>query len=70
MAGATAWPVVNIPPQTGVRGDLEAEYRKMNDNYLRKDGRLLSTYTVPGGRVLVITEAERSATIILLPEEY
>ena len=34
--------------------------------------RLLSAYTVPspGRRVWVITEADRSATTILLPSEY
>ena len=32
--------------------------------------RLLSAYDTPGGRLWVITEADRSATTVLLPNEY
>ena len=32
--------------------------------------RLLSAYDTPGGRLWVITEADRSATTVLLPSEY
>ncbi|WP_412068586.1 hypothetical protein [Rubrivirga sp. IMCC43871] len=32
--------------------------------------RLLSVYDTPGGRLWVITEADRSATTVLLPSEY
>jgi len=42
-----------------------------NDDALKTGGRLLSAYTTPGGNKLwVITEADRSVTTILLPEEY
>ena len=32
--------------------------------------RLLSAYETPGGRVWIITEADRSATTVLLPADY
>jgi hypothetical protein len=38
---------------------------------LKHGFRLLSAYTLPGGcKIWIITEADRSATTILLPEEY
>ena len=44
------------------------------DNDLALDpgcpARLLSAYDTPGGRLWVITEADRSATTVLLPSEY
>lgn len=41
-----------------------------NREALRTGARLLSAYDVGAARVWVITEADRSATTILLPEEY
>ena len=42
-----------------------------NDQDLVDGGRLLSAYsTLKGVKLWVITEADRSATTILLPEEY
>jgi hypothetical protein len=36
-----------------------------------RDGlRVLSSYEVLAGRLWIITEADRSVTIILLPEDY
>ena len=52
-------------------GDLEPEDRRENELSLRKGFRLLSEYrTRLGERLWVITEADRSATTILLPSEY
>ena len=52
-------------------GDLEPEDRAANDAALRDGGRLLSKYhTAKGVALYVITEADRSATTILLPKEY
>lgn len=51
-------------------GDLDASDRRANDNALRHSGRLLSAYVTPLGRVWIITEADRSSTCLLLPEEY
>ncbi len=55
------------------RGDWGAVTRHdaWENNYaLGKHLRILSVYTVRDIRVWVITEADRSATTILLPEEY
>jgi hypothetical protein len=52
-------------------GDLCPEDRRLNDQALRQGARLLSAYTTAKGvKLWVITEADRSSTCILLPEEY
>ena len=44
---------------------------KLNDEALTDGSRVLSSYTtLKGTRLWIITEADRSATTILLPEEY
>ena len=55
---------------TGDWGDLCAFDRRQNEIALREGYRVLSSYDVPAGRVWIITEADRSVTTILLPEEY
>lgn len=52
-------------------GDLDPEDWAANDRaWKQDDGRILSSYVVPGGKVWVITEWDRSVTTLLLPEEY
>jgi hypothetical protein len=51
-------------------GELEEDDRVANDRAVRFGGRIFSAYTVPQGRVWIITEADRSATTVLLPDEY
>jgi hypothetical protein len=51
-------------------GDLCAFDRRQNEVALPEGYRVFSSYETPVGRVWVITEADRSATTILLPEEY
>ncbi len=52
-------------------GDLDNEDRQANDQALIKGGRLFSAYhSASGTKVWIITEADRSATTILLPSEY
>ena len=52
-------------------GELGEEDRRTNGRALSIGGRLLSAYALPDGvRVWIITEADRSATTLLLPEEY
>ena len=51
-------------------GDLCAFDRRQNEVAQRDGYRVLSAYDTPAGKVWVITEADRSATTILLPEEY
>jgi len=52
-------------------GDLVEEDKKQNDLAVDMGGRILSEYNLPdGSRLYMITEADRSATIILLADEY
>jgi hypothetical protein len=55
---------------TGDWGELCAFDRRQNEIALRDGYRIFSSYEVPVGRVWIITEADRSVTTILLPEEY
>ena len=54
---------------TGDWGELCAFDCRQNEIALRDGYRVLSSYDVLQGRVWVITEADRSITTILLPEE-
>jgi len=52
-------------------GELCEEDRQMNAEALSTGRRLLSAYALPDDtRVWIITEADRSATTLLLPHEY
>jgi hypothetical protein len=52
-------------------GDLSDDDRRANDRALDDGDRLFSAYDLPtGGRVWIITEADRSATTLLLPTDY
>ena len=51
-------------------GDLCPEDKAENDFSLQHGYRLLSAYDTPSGKLWIITEADRSATTFLLPEEY
>jgi hypothetical protein len=55
---------------TGDWGELCAFDRRQNEIALREGYRVLSSYPVGRECVWVITEADRSVTTILLPEEY
>ena len=56
---------------TGDWGDRSDADRRANAWALCHGGRLLSVYTLPSGqRLWLLTEADRSATTLLLPEEY
>ncbi|WP_420640501.1 hypothetical protein [Candidatus Leptofilum sp.] len=55
--------------------DLDNFDRRQNDTAVKEGYRILSAYTVPVGddeteRIWIITEADRSATTVLLPSEY
>src|SRR2546422_9639607 len=57
--------------QQGDWGELSEEDKKENEFSILNDLRILSAYTLTTGvKIWVITEADRSATTILLPEEY
>ncbi|MCP5009806.1 MAG: type I restriction endonuclease subunit M [Aestuariibacter sp.] len=56
-------------------GELDSFDKKQNDIAVREGYRILSAYDVPieneeAERIWIITEADRSATTILLPSEY
>ena len=55
---------------TGDWGDLSSFDQRQNEIALRDSYRVFSSYEVPAGKVWIITEADRSITTILLPEEY
>jgi hypothetical protein len=56
---------------TGDWGELDEQDIAENELSLREGLRLLSVYrTKAGERFYIITEADRSATTVLLPDEY
>ena len=56
---------------TGDWGNLDEEDKVLNDQALVDDTRILSAYILStGSKVWIISEADRSATTILLPHEY
>jgi hypothetical protein len=60
--------------QRHVRGDwgnLDEEDKQANEDALHRGGRLLSSYlTGQNVKFWIITEADRSVTTVLLPEDY
>ena len=70
---------VTVPPAgffldmhlQGNWGEVAADDQKANDQALIDGSRLLSSYrTLKGVEIWVLTEADRSSTCILLPEDY
>ena len=55
---------------SGDWGDLCPEDALANDEALHQGGRLLSAYGHGDHRFWIITEADRSVTTVLLPEDY
>lgn len=52
-------------------GDCDPDDAAANEDALRHGERLLSVYqTASGTKIWIITEADRSATTVLLPEDY
>ena len=52
-------------------GDLDVEDKKANDHALVQGGRLFSAYiSTAKVKFWIITEAHRSITTVLLPEDY
>ena len=57
--------------QAGDWGEIGDEDRQQNEQALDDEGRLMSVYTLTTGvAVWVITEADRSVTTVLLPDDY
>ncbi len=56
---------------SGDWGDLDAHDKRENERALRTGARIFSAYAVsPLNTLWVITEADRSSTCLLLPEDY
>lgn len=55
---------------SGDWGDLDEHDKGVNVNALKSRNRIMSSYTTPAGVLWIITEADRSSTCLLLPEEY
>jgi hypothetical protein len=52
-------------------GDVDEHDRRENELSVQRGWRILSSYTLKDGtRMWLITEADRSCTTFLLPEEY
>lgn len=57
--------------QSGDWGACDKQDSRSNDLALQNDARVFSVYkTLKGVKLWVITEADRSSTCILLPDEY
>lgn len=57
--------------RNGDHGDLPDEDKQTNAMAIKNGWRIMSSYTLTSGvRLWVLTEGDRSATTILLPEEY
>ncbi len=56
---------------TGDWGDLDEDDKRENEYSVSRHLRILSAYRLATGvKIWIITEADRSATTILLPDEY
>jgi hypothetical protein len=56
---------------TGDWGELSEEDKEENEFSVNRQLRILSAYNLPTSRkIWVISEADRSATTVLLPEDY
>jgi len=60
-----------LPHVVGDWGDLDEHDRAENEISVRECLRLLSAYHLRDGtKIWIITEADRSSTTVLLPDEY
>lgn len=55
---------------SGDWGEISAEDQRQNDIALVTGGRLHSAFTIGSRTIWIITEADRSVTTLLFPEEY
>jgi hypothetical protein len=54
----------------GKWGDVDAHDRAVNDDAVRDGGRVLSAWKIDDRRIWIISEADRSVTTVLFPEDY
>lgn len=55
---------------SGDWGDISDDDKRENNFSVSRALRIFSAYNSPAGKLWIITEADRSATTFLLPEEY
>ena len=55
---------------SGDWGELDDNDKRENEFSLKNGFRILSAYNTSSGKLWIITEADRSVTTFLLPEEY
>jgi hypothetical protein len=71
LSNSAAVPAALARHAVGDWGDVSPEDAAENDFSVSRHLRILSAYVAENGtRFWVITEADRSATTVLLPEEY
>jgi len=51
-------------------GDVDSDDWQHNDTSIEEGSRIISAYQTAAGRIWIITEADRSVTTVLLPNEY
>lgn len=51
-------------------GDTHEDDKPLNDEAVKHGERILAAYKTSQGKIWIITEADRSATTILYPDEY
>lgn len=69
-AGQTPWGLLERH-QTGDWGEVSVADKQENDLSVEQGFRILSAYTLSTGvKVWLLTEADRSYTTLMLPEEY
>jgi len=68
-AGMGALPLL-ARHQSGDFGAIDAEDWKANEKAIQQGWRVFSSYPLGQGKIWIITEADRSITTLLLPEEY
>ncbi len=56
--------------QRGDFGTVGTDDAQANEAGIKEGNRILSSYTLGGERLWIITEADRASTVLLLPEEY
>jgi hypothetical protein len=70
MNGSSLWPYIKRHA-SGDWGDVSSEDKKENEFSVKNGFRIMSVYAIPGGgKIWIITEADRSSTTVLTPHEY
>ena len=56
--------------QTGDWGDVDKSDAQANEDAMRHGNRLLSVYKLGDEKIWIITEADRSSTCVMTPQDY